>query len=244
MSNSPKTIEQIKAETAGMTAEQLLAYVLGKFGDRIAFASSLGAEDQVVTDMLAKITGKPKIFTLDTGCLPEATYQLIDTTRRKYGIDIEILFPDRQKVEEMTNAYGPNLFRDSIENRKLCCRVRKIEPLKRKLATLDAWICGLRSEQSVTRKGLAAVEFDDAFGLIKINPLADWTDRQVWEYIKANNVPYSVLHDAGFPSIGCEPCTRAITQGEDIRAGRWWWESPEHKECGLHLAKPGVKGRK
>ena len=192
-----------------------------QLGDRVAFASSLGAEDQVVTDMLAKITGKPKIFTLDTGRLPEATYQLIDTTRRKYGIDIEILFPDRQKVEEMTNAYGPNLFRDSIENRKLCCRVRKIEPLKRKLATLDAWICGLRSEQSVTRKGLAAVEFDDAFGLIKINPLADWTDWQVWEYIKANNVPYSVLHDAGFPSIGCEPCTRAITQGEDIRAGRW-----------------------
>jgi phosphoadenosine phosphosulfate reductase len=243
MSNQ-QIIEELSAKSKSLTAFEILTYVVNRFGDSIAFASSLGAEDQVITDMLTKITDKPNIFTLDTGRLPEETYQLIDATNRKYGIKLELLFPDTAAVEQMVNEKGPNLFRNSVEDRKLCCRIRKIQPLKRKLATLDAWICGLRAEQSVTRKGLSVIEWDDAFGLIKINPLADWTTDQVWDYIKEYNVPYNFLHDKGFPSIGCEPCTRAVEPGQDIRAGRWWWESPEHKECGLHLARPGAKGRK
>lgn len=236
-----KIIEELIAKTNSLNAFDVLTYVLDSFGDRIAFASSLGAEDQVITDMLTKITDKPSIFTLDTGRLPEETYQLIEATNRKYSINMELLFPDRDKVEQMVNSKGPNLFRNSIEERKLCCRVRKIEPLKRKLSTLDAWVCGLRAEQSVTRQGLSVIEWDAAFGLVKVNPLADWTTDQVWDYIKANDVPYNSLHDKGFPSIGCEPCTRAVEDGQDIRAGRWWWESPEQKECGLHLARPEAK---
>jgi phosphoadenosine phosphosulfate reductase len=160
---------------------------------------------------------------------------LIEKTRRRYGLEIEVLVPDRLQVEAMAAWHGADLFYDSVENRKLCCHVRKVNVLKRELAGLDAWICGLRREQSVTRTDVQRVEWDDANGLIKINPLADWTTQQVWDYIRANDVPYNVLHDSGYPSIGCAPCTRAIAAGEDIRAGRWWWESPEHKECGLHL---------
>lgn len=219
----------------GFSAEQLLQSVLRKFNGKIAFASSFGLEDQVVLDMLCKITDKPAVFTLDTGMLPQETHDLIEQSREKYQIDIEILFPDSKRVEAMVNEKGPNFFIDSIENRKLCCKVRKIEPLKRKLSTLDAWICGLRSEQSTTRTELERIAVDDVFKLIKISPIADWSTEQVWEYIKANNVPYNKLHDEGYPSIGCACCTRAIKPGEDIRAGRWWWEEPEHKECGLHL---------
>ena len=228
-------ISEIQSKTREYSAQQLLEYVVDRFEGRIGFASSFGAEDQVLTDMLCKITSESIVFTLDTGRLPEETYQLIEQTRQKYGIRIEILFPDRADVEEMVNEQGPNLFYESIENRKLCCRVRKIEPLKRRLASLDAWICGLRAEQSTTRTGLLRVDADETFGLIKVCPLADWTTEQVWDYIRSNNVPYNKPHDKGYPSIGCDPGTRAVKDGEDIRAGRWWWESPEHKECGLHL---------
>ncbi len=228
-------INELQSKTREYSAEQLIEYVVGRFEGRIAFASSFGAEDQVLTDMLCKATSAPTIFTLDTGRLPEETYRLMEKTRDKYGVRIEILFPDRADVEKMVNEHGPNLFYESIENRKLCCRVRKIEPLKRRLAALDAWICGLRAEQSTTRTGLLRVDADEAFGLIKVCPLADWTTEQVWDYIRSNDVPYNELHDKGYPSIGCAPCTRAVKSGEDIRAGRWWWEAPEHKECGLHL---------
>jgi len=237
LSDLEKLKDQLLSQTKDYKTEIFLHYLVEKFGKKIAFATSFGAEDQVLTDMLCKSFKRPSIFTLDTGRLPEQTYEVMEATQKKYGIQIEILFPDYRKVEEMVNKYGPNLFYKSIENRKLCCKIRKIEPLKRKLSGLDAWICGLRAEQSLTRTGLERIEYDRSFEVIKVSPLADWTTEMVWNYIHENNVPYNKLHDKGYPSIGCEPCTRAISPGEDIRAGRWWWEEPEHKECGLHLNK-------
>lgn len=236
MNNDNQTISvaDITAETSGLDPEQLLRHVVDKFADKIALASSFGAEDQVLTDMLYKVSDSPRIFTLDTGRLPQETYDVMAATRERYGIQIEILFPDRKQVEDMVNTRGPNLFYESIEARKLCCQIRKVEPLKRMLSGLQAWICGLRAEQSLTRTGLQRVEWDETFGLLKICPLADWTTEQVWDYIRNNDVPYNKLHDEGYPSIGCAPCTRAIGPDDDIRSGRWWWEEPEHKECGLH----------
>ncbi len=228
-------IKQILEETDKLKPPGFLEVCLNLFGEKIALASSFSAEDQVITDMLFRVTDNPRIFTLDTGRLPQETYDVMEETRQRYKANIQILFPDHEQVEEMVAEYGPNLFYESVENRKLCCRVRKIEPLKRALKELDAWICGLRSEQSPTRQKLEKIEWDESFGLIKVNPLVDWTTEQVWQYIEDNNVPYNKLHDKGYPSIGCAPCTRAIEQGQDIRAGRWWWEEPEHKECGLHL---------
>lgn len=233
--NENLTLARIIADTSGLDAGQLLEHMLEKYGDGIALASSFGAEDQVLTDMLCRISDSPRIFTLDTGRLPEQTYDVMEETRRRYGIRIQIVFPEREKVEEMVNTWGPNLFYGSIEARKRCCGIRKIEPLKRVLRDLQAWICGLRAEQALTRTGLGRVEYDEQFGLLKVSPLADWTTKQVWDYIKERDVPYNALHDQGYPSIGCAPCTRAVGPGQDIRAGRWWWEEPEHKECGLHL---------
>lgn len=229
-------LQKINEEIQGLDAQSLLAYVARRFGNRVAFASSFGAEDQVLADMLARLTPRPQIFTLDTGRLPQATYDLVDATRKRYGIEVEVLFPDRGDVEGLVSRNGVNLFYDSIENRKACCHARKVNPLRRKLATLGAWITGLRREQSVTRHEVAAVEWDEGNGLFKVNPLADWSVAQVWDYIKSHNVPYNALHDQGYPSIGCAPCTRAVAPGQDLRAGRWWWELPEHKECGLHVA--------
>jgi phosphoadenosine phosphosulfate reductase len=227
-------IENLNAQFADSTPEEVLRYFLDIYKDKIALSSSLGQEDQVLTDIILKINRHARIFTLDTGRLFPETYQLIDKTNMKYNIKLEVFFPDYTQVETMVNQEGMNLFYESIEKRKRCCNVRKIAPLHRAFQTLQAWICGLRNQQSVTRKDLQLIEWDEVNGLLKINPLIHWTDEQVLEYIKANYVPYNKLHDKGFPSIGCEPCTRAIEKGEDIRAGRWWWESPEHKECGLH----------
>jgi len=148
---------------------------------------------------------------------------------------IHVSFPDGEDVEEMVNSRGLNLFYESVENRKLCCHIRKVEPLKRALRGKDAWFSGLRKEQSVTRKNLALVEWDETNNKLKVNPLLNWTEQQVWDYIRANKIPYNTLHDKGFPSIGCLPCTRAILPGEDVRAGRWWWENPDNRECGLHV---------
>ncbi len=227
-------LQKILEETRSLDAQGLLAYAFKRFGGRVALASSFGTEDQVLTDMLAKAAPRLHVFTLDTGRLPQETYDLIDATRKKYGIEIEVLFPERADVEELVRR-GVNLFYESVENRKACCHVRKVVPLRRKLATLDAWITGLRKEQAVTRHEIAPAEWDEANGLFKINPLADWSADQVWDYIKLHNVPYNALHDQGYPSIGCAPCTRAVLPGQDLRAGRWWWELPEHKECGLHV---------
>lgn len=214
--------------------EEVLAYFLPQYGNRIALASSLGLEDQVLTDMIAKQPGKGRVFTIDTGRLFPESYQLIDRTNDKYDIKIEVYSPDHNGVEKYVRENGINAFYQSVELRKGCCHCRKIEPLLRALSSLDVWICGLRASQAVTRTNTQVVEWDENNNLIKVNPLVKWTEEDVWSYIKANRVPYNKLHDQGFPSIGCQPCTRAVEPGEDIRAGRWWWEDPEHKECGLH----------
>ena len=192
----------------------------------------------VLIDMWAKINPGGKVFTLDTGRLPQETYEVMEEIRKKYPITLEYYFPDKEDVEKMLREHGPNLFYKSVELRKLCCYVRKVKPLARALAGKEAWITGLRREQAVTRKSIRKVEIDEVHGnIVKINPLADWTEEMVWEYIRKNEVPYNKLHYKNFPSIGCAPCTRAVKPGEDIRAGRWWWELPEHKECGLHPAR-------
>ncbi len=219
---------------------EMMEYVLKAHPGKVAFSTSLGAEDQVITHLLAQNASygseltRPLIFTLDTGRLFAETYELIEKTNARYNININVFFPDAASVEQMVQTRGINLFYHSIENRKMCCHIRKIEPLKRALSPMDIWITGLRREQSPTRNNVAYAEWDDANRVIKINPLLDWTDKQVWDFIKANRIPYNTLHDKGFPSIGCQPCTKAVLPGEDIRSGRWWWENPDTKECGLH----------
>jgi phosphoadenosine phosphosulfate reductase len=227
-------LEKINQELLVESPETILKRVIDLFGPRIALSSSLGAEDQVLTDMVVKINPQTRIFTLDTGRLFPETYDLIERTANRYKIALEVFFPDHARVQEMVNKNGINLFYQSVDNRKLCCNVRKIEPLQRAFSQLDAWICGLRSSQSVTRNNIGVVEWDAGNNLVKVNPLANWTEQQVWDYIKTHKVPYNVLHDKGFPSIGCQPCTGPVLPGQDVRAGRWWWENPETKECGLH----------
>lgn len=229
--------EALNRQFEGNDAHSVLEWFLKEFKGRIALSSSMGAEDQVLTDMVMKIDPEIRIFTLDTGRLFYETYELIERTSLRYKKNIEVFFPSPHDVETMVNEKGINLFYQSIENRKECCRVRKIEPLKRAFRGLEVWICGLRRNQSATRTSNQMVEWDEANGLIKLNPLIDWDEQKVWDYIKTNGVPYNPLHDKGFPSIGCQPCTRAIELGEDVRAGRWWWENPETKECGLHNRK-------
>jgi phosphoadenosine phosphosulfate reductase len=227
-------VNELNSKFSGTTPEKILEYFLDCYDGRIALSSSLSLEDQILTDMIVKINPKTRIFTLDTGRLFPETYDLIDRTNCKYGINIEIFFPNYVDVQDMVNTEGVNLFYESVEKRKKCCHIRKIEPLRRAFAGLDVWICGLRKEQSVTRRDMQSVEWDEGNSLLKLNPLIEWTEQQVRDYIKLHNVPYNRLHDNGFPSIGCQPCTRAVEPGEDIRAGRWWWELPSHKECGLH----------
>jgi len=232
-----------------MSAEEIIRWALQKYGDKVALASSFGAEDVVLIDMLVKVFNELRItnyelriFTLDTGRLPQETYDVMDRIREKYNVEIKVFSPDARAVEDIVEKYGFNLFYKSIELRQLCCKIRKVEPLNRafKELNLSAWICGLRREQSVTRAEIKKIEYElrttnyEQRTIVKINPLADWTEKQVWDYIKKNNVPYNTLHDKGYPSIGCAPCTRTIKPGEDIRAGRWWWETPDKKECGLH----------
>jgi len=197
-------------------------------------ASSFGAEDMVLLDLVAHHAPSIGIFTLDTGRLPEETHTLIDRVRERYGLPIEIYAPDASRVEAFVRANGVNAFYNGVDLRKTCCAIRKTEPLARALAGKGAWITGLRREQSITRGDLPAFEFDEVHGLPKFNPLAEWSEEDVWTYLRARQVPYNALHDRGYRSIGCAPCTRAVEAGEDVRAGRWWWENPEHKECGLH----------
>jgi phosphoadenosine phosphosulfate reductase len=227
-------IDELNAKWEGKAAEEVLSYFLDRFRGKIVLASSMGAEDQVLTKMIADTDRGTRIFTLDTGRLYQETYDLIQHTNEEYNLNIEVYFPDYQKVQEMVASKGINLFYKSIENRKLCCDVRKNESLKRALEGMEIWICGLRKDQTVTRFFNKLVEWDDKHRLMKLNPLINWTEKQVWQYIRDNDIPFNVLHERGFPSIGCKPCTRAILAGEDSRAGRWWWENAEHKECGLH----------
>ena len=199
-----------------------------------AFACSFGAEDMVLLDVIAKEARGIEVFSLDTGRLPEETHTLLDTVRDKYPIPIRMYFPESQAVETWIEQNGPNGFYRSVAQRLQCCEIRKVRPLRRALAGKKSWVTGLRREQSAQRQNLQAQSWDDANGLLKFNPLLEWTNDDVWSYIKTNRVPYNELHGRGYPSIGCAPCTRAVQPGEDSRAGRWWWESSE-KECGLHL---------
>ncbi len=229
-----KRVEQLNKRLESSSSQDVLKYFIREYRGKIAQSTSLGAEDQVLTDMICSIDNKTRIFTLDTGRLFQETYDLIEKTNNKYNINIDIYFPDRKKVEEMVREKGINMFYRSIENRKQCCYLRKIEPLNRALKGVDVWISGIRKDQTVSRFYTKLVEWDETHQMIKVNPLLKWTEKEVWKYIKENNVPYNELHNKGFSSIGCQPCTRAIKPGEDFRAGRWWWEEPENRECGLH----------
>ncbi len=233
------SVEEVQRISDGMdnkSAEEVLKWAMDTFHPKIGLASSFGAEDVVMIDLMVKLRKDAKIFTLDTGRLNQETYDVMDAIRDKYDIEIEIYFPDQKEVEEMVRERGLNLFYNTVENRKLCCEVRKVHPLNRALSKLDAWITGLRRDQVATRAITKKIEIDSAHGnILKLNPIADWSWETVWDYIKKNDVPYNKLHDKGFPSIGCEPCTRAIRPGEDLRAGRWWWEQDANKECGLHF---------
>jgi phosphoadenosine phosphosulfate reductase len=230
------TAEQInKLNNDLKTPQEVLKWAIDNLHPKIAMASSFGAEDVAVIDMMMKINPKARIFTLDTGRLNQETYDVMDEIRNKYNINIEVMFPDQNEVEQMVRVNGMNLFYQSIGNRKLCCGIRKVHPLNKMLVTLDGWITGLRNDQTQNRVGAKKIEIDDQHnGIIKINPIIDWSWEQTWKYIKTNNIPYNKLHDKGYPSIGCEPCTRAIKPGEPLRAGRWWWETDPEKECGLH----------
>ncbi|MBZ4422267.1 phosphoadenylyl-sulfate reductase [Myxococcus sp. RHSTA-1-4] len=215
--------------------EVLLAWVERRFGARAALASSFGVEDMVLIDLARRHAPSLRIFTLDTGRLPPETYELIEVVRNRYGATVETFFPERAHVEALESTQGYFSFRRSLEARRECCAIRKVEPLRRALAGSEAWVTGLRREQSDNRAAIEVAELDTEHGgLLKLNPLAAWTRKDVWAYIQANAVPYNSLHDRGYPSIGCAPCTRAVKPYEDARAGRWWWESREHSECGLH----------
>lgn len=241
MKNLKARIGQLKQKTEGMKAEEVIAFTFQEFGSRLNFASSLGEEDQVITDMIAKVAPQIEVFTLDTGRLFQETYDLLSKTQKRYHLNYRIYYPDTAAVEKMVRERGINLFYESVENRKLCCGIRKVEPLKRALANVDAWICGLRREQSVTRRDVDVVEWDEEYQKIKFSPLAYWTLEDVRRYIRENNVDTNVLHSKGFISIGCASCTRAVKPGEGIRSGRWWWERPEQRECGLHFRKLETK---
>jgi phosphoadenosine phosphosulfate reductase len=219
-----------------LSAPEIIEWALKEFQSKIAIACSFQAESSVLIDLTYKLCGSNfRVFTLDTGRLHQETYECMDAIRKRYGIQVEVFFPDAVSVEGMVRRHGLNLFYESIELRRLCCEMRKVEPLERALEGLDAWMTGLRREQGVTRTSLDKVQIDrDHGGIYKVNPLADWSKEQVWDYIREHKVPYNRLHDRGYPSIGCAPCTRAVHAGEDARAGRWWWENPETRECGLH----------
>ena len=227
-------IERLNAIAAG-GAEALLRALVERHGRAVKLASSLGAEDQVLSHMLLGIDPRASIFVLDTGRLHQETYDLMARMMSRYRMHYEVLFPSADAVQEMVRDAGPNLFYASVEDRHRCCGVRKVEPLRRALSGAAAWITGLRRAQSPERLHTPFVEWDQTHGAIKANPLADWSDDRVWDYLRAHRVPYNVLHDRGFVSIGCAPCTRAIAPGEDPRAGRWWWEQDTAKECGLHV---------
>ncbi len=228
-------LKKWQQEIENLNPADIIKWAINNFGaSNLVFASSLGIEDQIITHIILNITKEIKIFTIDTGRMFQETYDLIERTEERYNFKFHIYFPDYKDVEDMVSEKGINLFYYSIENRKLCCKTRKIEPLQRALKGTNCWICGLRKEQSITRENINAIEYDDVNGLYKLNPLFKWSLVQCWEYVKLNNIPVNNLYNKGFPSIGCMPCTRAVKKGEDIRAGRWWWENPEHKECGLH----------
>jgi phosphoadenosine phosphosulfate reductase len=228
-------LDGLRERFGGAPPEEVLRWALSEFHPRIALASSFSREDIALVAMMAAIRHDVRVFALDTGRLHEETYQVAEEVRIRLGVRIEWQFPDRAAVEELERNKGLYSFRESLENRHECCRIRKVEPLGRALSGLRAWVTGQRREQGLTRANLQVIEVDEGHGgILKLNPLAGWNDERVHAYIREHGIPYNRLHDRGYPSIGCAPCTRAVASGEDPRAGRWWWEHPEHKECGLH----------
>jgi thioredoxin-dependent adenylylsulfate APS reductase len=223
-------------ESERLSAQEILTLAIKNFHPKIALSCSFGApEGLALLDMMHRIEPTARVFVLDTGRIPQATHDLIDRVRERYDKQVEVLLPRSEDVEKMVRAKGMNLFYESIENRQLCCRIRKVEPLKRYLAGLDAWVSGLRRDQNVTRTATRKLEIDYIHGgIVKVNPIADWTHDQVLAYVRTHNVPTNRLHAEGYPSVGCDPCSRAIAPGDDPRAGRWWWESAETRECGIH----------
>ena len=219
------------------TAPEILAWAIDTFGDEFAIATSFQKEGMVIVDLASRLAPRVRAFTLDTGRLPEETHAMIETVRNRYGISVEVVCPDPSEVEAMVSERGPNLFYGSVPARLMCCDVRKVRPLERKLRELRAWATGMRRSQAETRAGIPKVECAD--GRIKVNPLADWSAAQVDQYTRENYVPVHPLYASGYTSIGCAPCTRAVGAGEDSRAGRWWWEEHAKKECGIHFAADG-----
>jgi phosphoadenosine phosphosulfate reductase len=230
---SRELVAALAEHTKDLSLEETFVYLAAEYKDKVVFSTSFGQEDQIVTAMIASSGAEIQIFTLDTGRLFQETYDVFHKTQKKYNQNIRVFFPEAAAVENLLGTKGPNSFYESVENRKECCSIRKVVPLRKALKGNDVWITGLRAEQSENRNDLALFEYDAHFEIIKFNPLLKWTLQEVEEYLEKNNVPQNALHKKGFVSIGCAPCTRAITPDEDIRAGRWWWES-SHKECGLH----------
>jgi phosphoadenosine phosphosulfate reductase len=228
------SLDQIQSETKNLDIPGVLNYLTGLFPAKVVFSTSFGYEDQVITDYIFKYKIPIKIFSLDTGRLFNETYKVFNSTLQHYKENILVYFPERTEIEELLTKKGPFSFYESIENRKECCQIRKIEPLKRALKDMSCWITGLRAEQSASRNELKQFEWDENNLVFKYNPLIEWTFNEVKRHVMENHIPYNILHDRGFVSIGCEPCTRAIKPGEDFRAGRWWWEANSRKECGLH----------
>jgi len=222
---------ELIADQSEVEALRLLAEL---FPSQVAFSSSLGYEDQVITDLILKNELPIRIFTLDTGRLFEESYKTLQRTNRRYDTKLEVVFPRHEAVETLLSQKGPYSFYDSVDNRKECCFIRKVEPLNRALEGVKIWVTGIRAEQSGNRQEMQPIERDEAHDLFKFHPLLTWNFDKVQEYVKTHDVPYNLLHDKGFVSIGCAPCTRAIQPGEDFRAGRWWWEDESKKECGLH----------
>ena len=237
MKFSEEEVRRLNGEFEGSSPQDVLEWASRNLGSGVALATSFQVQGMALLDMLVGTDPRARIFTLDTGRLPAQTYELMDRVGEKYGVNVEVLFPDKAEVEEMVVRHGVNLFYKSVENRRLCCQVRKTNPLNGFLRTLDAWISSIRADQTERRADSQKFEIDYLHGgMLKINPILDWTIERVWDYVRENDVPYNELHDMGYPSIGCAPCTRAVGEGEDPRAGRWWWERGSDKECGIHFS--------
>jgi phosphoadenosine phosphosulfate reductase len=241
MTNSIDTKDLLEVVRSGelesLSAQEILTWAIGNYGSRLALSCSFGGmTGQVLIDMAYRIDRKTRVLVLDTGRLPQETHNLIDRVRDRYDMNVEALYPEAESLELFVRQHGMNSFYESVEQRKQCCNLRKVEPMNRALAKLDAWVSGLRRDQSDTRSEVRKVEIDKAHGgIVKVNPLIDWTQEQVDDYIKEFNVPVNSLHKKGYPSVGCAPCSRAIEPGDHVRAGRWWWENPDDKECGIHI---------
>ena len=236
-----KTIKVLNKQFSSADLSEVLTFLLEKYDKKVILASSLGLEDQVLTHSLLSLNKEARIFVLDTLRLNDETYDVLNETKKKYQFEYEIYYPNKRAVNKLIQEKGINSFYESIANRKECCAIRKLEPLQRVLKTVDVWITGLRKDQSITRINMELFEYDEQHNILKVNPLINWSYDDVWEAINQYDIPYNKLHDKGYPSIGCDPCTRAIKLGEDLRAGRWWWEAADQKECGLHDNKRGKK---